>query len=106
MNKIELLRHLSSSDFFRFLSNGELKLYILLLASADDVDVPCKISFGEVEKIGRRLTGLKKLKSNITSLEKHGLAVFGKIEEWPYGELKFRLKRPSGLKAAQEIQGR
>ncbi|MBI5874788.1 MAG: hypothetical protein HZB81_02910 [Deltaproteobacteria bacterium] len=101
MDKIELLRYLSNSDFFHLLSNGELKLYVLLLASADAVDIPCKISFGEVEKIGRRLTALKKLKSSITSLEKYGLAVFEKIEEWPYGELKFRLTRPSGLKAVK-----
>lgn len=94
MNKIELLRYLSGSDFFHLLSNGELKLYVLLLASADDVDTACKISFKEVEKIGRRLTSLKKLISSMASLEKYGLASFEKIEKWPDGELKFRLKRP------------
>ncbi|GEM_PF-6837645 len=95
MDKLELLRYLSGSDFFHLLSNGELKLYILLLASADDVDVSCKISFREIEKIGRRLMALKRLKSSMTSLEKYGLAAFEKIEKWPRGELKFRLKRPS-----------
>ena len=95
MDKAELLQYLSGSDFFHLLSNGELKLYILLLASADDVDVSCKISFREIEKIGRKLMALKKLKSSMTSLEKYGLAAFEKIEEWPHGELKFRLKRPS-----------
>ncbi|MBI3753282.1 MAG: hypothetical protein HY266_04450 [Deltaproteobacteria bacterium] len=106
MNKVELLRHLSNSDFFRLLSNGELKLYILLIASADDVDAACKISFKEIEKIGRRLTALRKLKSSMASLERYGLASFEKIEEWPYGELKYRLKRPYELKTAQGIQGR
>ena len=95
MNKTELLKHFSSSDFFHLLSNGELKLYILLLANAGDIDVSCKISFREIEKIGRELMALKKLKSSMTSLEKYGLAAFEKIEEWPHGELKFRLKRPS-----------
>ena len=94
MDKAELLQYLSGSDFFHLLSNGELKLYILLLASADCVDVPCKISFREIEKVGRGLMALKKLKSSMTSLEKYGLAAFEKIEEWPHGELKFRLKRP------------
>ena len=94
MDKAELLQYLSGSDFFHLLSNGELKLYILLLSSADCVDVPCKISFREIENIGRGLMALKKLKSSMTSLEKYGLATFEKIEEWPHGELKFRLKRP------------
>ncbi|MBI3399409.1 MAG: hypothetical protein HY026_09315 [Deltaproteobacteria bacterium] len=94
MDKVELLRHLSKSDFFPLLSKGELKLYILLLARADDVDAVCKISFKQIEKIGRRLAALKKLKSSMASLEKYGLAAFEKIEEWPYGELRFRLKRP------------
>lgn len=101
MDKAELLQYLSGSDFFHLLSNGELKLYILLLANADDIDVPCKTNFREIEKIGRRLTVLRKLKSSITSLERYGLVLFEKIEEWPHGELKFRLKMPSGLKAVK-----
>ncbi|MBI5048585.1 MAG: hypothetical protein HZB54_06535 [Deltaproteobacteria bacterium] len=101
MDKVELLRYLSGSNFFHLLSNGELKLYILLLASADDIDVSCKINFREIEKIGRRLTALRKLKSSMASLERYGLASFEKFEEWPHGELKFKLKRPSGLKAVK-----
>lgn len=94
MDKTELLRYFSGSDFFHSLSNGELKLYILLLARADDIDVSCKISFREIEKIEGRLMVLKRLKSRMTSLEKYGLAAFEKIEEWPHGELTFKLKRP------------
>lgn len=94
MDKIELLRYLSDSDFFRLLSNGELKLYILLLARADGINTPSKISFKQIEKIGRRLTSLKKLISSIASLEMYGLAVFEKIEGWPHGELSFMLKNP------------
>lgn len=94
MEKIELLRYLSNADFFPLLSNGELKLYILLLVKASDIETIEKMGLKEIKKANGNMPSLAELKATMASLERNGLAVMEEIKGWPDGELRFRLKRP------------
>ncbi len=94
MEKIELLRYLSNADFFPLLSNGELKLYILLLVKASDIETIEKMGLKEIKKANGNMPSLAELKATMASLERNGLAVMEEIKGWPVGELRFRLKRP------------
>lgn len=94
MDKIKPLRYLSNAGFFPLLSNGELKLYILLLINASAVDTIEKISLKQIEKADGKMPSPSELKAIMTSLERYGLAVMERITEWPTGKLVFRLKRP------------
>src|SRR3972149_8029754 len=94
MDKIKPLRYLSNSDFFPLLSNGEVKLYLLLLINASAVDTIEKISLKQIKKAEGKMPSPSELKAIMTSLERYGLAVMERVTEWPTGKLVFRLKRP------------
>lgn len=94
MDKMEFLRHLSGADFFPLLSNGELKLYILLLVNASAVDTIEKINLKQIEKANGKMPSLSELKAMMVSLERYGLAHLEGVTGWVSGMLRYRLKRP------------
>lgn len=99
MNKRDCLRNLSDSRFFPMLANGEMKLYILLLAWASEIGEPCAMNLKQIEKVTGKMPSLPKLKSTMAALEKYELVKFEAIEDWPHGNLRFRLKQfPAGKK--------
>lgn len=97
MDKIGILRDLSNSNCFPLLTNGELKLYILLLVNALGTEASGRIEMEQLEKAnGKSLTSTE-LKSMMDSLERHGLATMDGIIEGhggKGGEMIFRLQRP------------
>ena len=96
MVKIEFLRNLINLNCFPLLTNGELKLYILLLVNSLGTDTSGRIEMEQIERAnGKRLT-LIELKSMMASLQKYRLAVMDEIIEGhdgKSGEMRFRLKR-------------
>ncbi len=95
MDKIGILRDFSNSNCFPLLTNGELKLYILLLVNALGTEASGRIGMEQLEKAnGKSLTSTE-LKSMMDSLERHGLATMDGIVEGhggKGGEMRFRLK--------------
>ncbi|MEK6546122.1 MAG: hypothetical protein AABZ28_06295 [Nitrospinota bacterium] len=97
MDKIGILRDLSNSNCFPLLTNGELKLYILLIVNLPDAEVSGRIEIEQIEKANGKSLAFTELKSMMDSLEKHGLATMNGIIEGHAGkggEMRFRLKRP------------
>lgn len=97
MDKIGFLKDLSNSNCFPLLTNGELKLYILLLVNSTDTDAPERIELEQIERANGKGLDSTKLKSMMNSLERYGLATMDKIIEDTGSrgsEMRFRLKRP------------
>jgi hypothetical protein len=96
MDKIEFLRNLINLNCFPLLTNGELKLYILLLVNALGSDASGRIEMEQIERANRKRLTLMELKSMMASLQKYGLAVMDEIIEGHDDkscEMRFRLKR-------------
>lgn len=98
MDKIEVLKYLSNADFFPLLSNGELKLYLLLLVNASKFDTVEKVYLRQIEKANGQMPCLSELKAMMASLERHGLAVTEQVTGHPQaeGSLRFRIRKPYG----------
>ncbi|OGP41525.1 MAG: hypothetical protein A2235_11595 [Deltaproteobacteria bacterium RIFOXYA2_FULL_42_10] len=94
MDKVDLLRNLSNTNFFSLLTNGELKLYILLLVNAPEIGAVGEISLPQLEKVSGTIPSLSEIKTMMASLDKYGLAILEKVTAWPTGKLRFRLKAP------------
>lgn len=97
MDKIEVLRYLSNADFFPLLSNGELKLFLLLLVNASEFDTVEKINLKQIEKANGKMPSLSELKTLMASLERYGLVVTERVAGRPpqaEGSLRFRLRKP------------
>lgn len=99
MDKMAVLRCLTSTDFFQLLSNGELKLYLLLLVNASEFDTVEKINLKQIGKANGKMPCLSELKAMMASLERHGLAVTEQVTGHPPqagSSLRFRLRKPYG----------
>lgn len=97
MDKIEFLRGLINLNCFSLLTNGELKLYILLLVNASGTEASNRIEMEQIERANGKNLASTELKSMMDSLEKYGLATMNGIIEGHAGkgsEMRFRLKRP------------
>lgn len=97
MDKIEFLRGLINLNCFPLLTNGELKLYILLLVNASGTEVSSRIEMEQIERANGKNLASTELKSMMNSLERYGLATMDEIIEGTGSrgsEMKFRLKRP------------
>ena len=94
MDKIEILKHLTRAACFSLLSNGELKLYILLLVSASDVDAGTKINLKQIAEANGAMPPLSELRAMMSTLERFGLAVLEDIRGGAAGVLNYRLTRP------------
>lgn len=94
MDKVDLLRNLSNANFFSLLTNGELKLYILLLVNTSEIGAVGEISLPQLEKANGTMPSLYELKTMMASLDKYGLAILEKVTMRPTGKLRFRLKAP------------
>jgi len=94
MDKIEILKHLTRAACFSLLSNGELKLYILLLVSASDVDAGTKINLKQIAEANGAMPPLSELRVMMATLERFGLAVLEDITGGAAGALCYRLTRP------------
>jgi hypothetical protein len=104
MNKIAMLRDISNSNYFPLLTNGELKLYILLLINSADTDVPEKIELEQIERANGKKLDFTELKFMMNSLERYGLAIMDEIIEGSGrgGEMIFKLQRPVFIKETKQ----
>src|SRR3990170_8206446 len=94
MDKIEILQYLTRAACFSLLSNGELKLYILLLVSASDVDTGAKINLKQIAEANGAMPPLSELRAIMATLERFGLAVLEDITGGAAGAVCYRLKMP------------
>lgn len=97
MDKIAVLRCLIKRGFFPLLSDGELKLYLLLLVNASEFDTVEKVDLKQIEKANGKMPCLSELKAMMASLERHELTVMEQITGRPpqaKGSLRFRLRKP------------
>jgi len=100
MDKIKVLRYLCTADFFPFLSNGELKLFLLLLVNASEFDTAEKINLKQIGMANGKTPSLSELKAMMASLERYGLAATEQITGHPLqteGSLRFRLRQPFSI---------
>ena len=86
MDKIGILRDITNSNCFPLLTNGELKLYILLLVNSTDSDVPERIELEQIERANGKSLDSAKLKSMMNSLERYGLAILDEIIDGTSGK--------------------
>ena len=86
MDKIGILRDITNSNCFPLLTNGELKLYILLLVNSTDSDVPERIELEQIERTNGKSLDSAKLKSMMNSLERYGLAILDEIIDGTSGK--------------------
>lgn len=96
-----MLRCLINLSCFPFLTNEELRLYILLLVNAADTEVSGRINLKQIERASGKMPAFFKIKSMMDSLKESGLAVMEGFIWYPAnmdGEIRFRLNRPINMR--------
>ena len=95
MDKIEILQYLTRAACFSLLTTGELKLYILLLVSASDIDAGAEINLKQIAEANGTMPSQSELRAMMSTLERFGLAVLEDIRGGAAaGVLCYRLTRP------------
>lgn len=95
MEKINLLKQFSRSACFPALTAEELKIFILLLVSANEANMSGKIELNQMERIGTKICPPLELKRAMNSLADKGLIAMEELTAGCEGKdcgIRFTLK--------------